>query len=96
MSRPFSGNVDFEGWIWKESRHVKKWRQRWGVLDGTWFYTYKEERNYNSPTEALNLREFNKLTNLGETEKGHCFVVSSATKEFNLSVFREAEFEGRV
>lgn len=39
-------NIYREGWVWKQSRYLKTWRQRWGVLTRTHLYTYKIEQEY--------------------------------------------------
>src|SRR5438105_4556301 len=93
--RQCTGHPDYEGWVWKKSRHVKKWRQRWAVVEGNWLYTFKDQQVYDNPTEILNLRDFTKITNVGQTDKGHCFVVTGPEKEFNFAIFQEADFDGK-
>lgn len=39
-------NIYKEGWLYKQSRYLKSWRKRWGVLTRTHIYTYKNEQEY--------------------------------------------------
>ena len=39
-------NIYKEGWLYKQSRYLKTWRKRWGVLTRTHLYTYKMEQEY--------------------------------------------------
>ncbi|CAI2381230.1 unnamed protein product [Moneuplotes crassus] len=39
-------NIYKEGWVYKQSRYLKSWRQRWTVLTRTHLYTYKMEQEY--------------------------------------------------
>ena len=34
-------NVVKEGWLEKESRHIKSWRKRWFVLTNNTLYSFK-------------------------------------------------------
>ena len=41
-----SFNIYLEGWLYKQSRYLKTWRKRWGVLTRSHLYTYKIEQEY--------------------------------------------------
>ena len=41
-----SFNIYKEGWLYKQSRYLKTWRKRWGVLTKTHLFTYKIEQEY--------------------------------------------------
>lgn len=71
-----------EGWMTKQSRILKKWRKypkfhyfptylifnrRWFVLTPVYLYSFREEKNYQNPTEIIYLKE--------------CTAVSSAEEE---------------
>eukprot|EP01083_Nonionella_stella_P021085 58466_1 len=45
------------GWLQKKSRHMKKWRKRWVILQKSAIYTFKAETNTMSQaTEIIDLR----------------------------------------
>lgn len=54
----FKENPDVlkEGYLGKESVHLKKVRKRWMVLKGTHLYSYKEMQTYEDPTEVFDLK----------------------------------------
>eukprot|EP01084_Bolivina_argentea_P120114 212915_1 len=56
-----------EGWLWKQSRHLKKWRKRWVVIQSHFIYTFPDRRIYDVPTEIIDLRNFTYLS------KERCF-----------------------
>ena len=45
-----------EGYLGKESVHLKKIRERWMVLKGKYLYSYKEIQVYEDPTETFDLK----------------------------------------
>lgn len=47
--------------MYKKSKYLREWHRRWFVLTSTFLYTYKEERNYASPTEKIPLRSIDKI-----------------------------------
>ena len=51
-----------EGWLWKQSRHLKKWRKRWIVINGPFIYTFICKKIYINPTEVIDLRYFTYLS----------------------------------
>eukprot|EP01083_Nonionella_stella_P071858 193296_1 len=50
-----------EGWLYKKSRHLKKWRKRWIVVDknteDVTLFTFKHEKQYKYPTERVTINE---------------------------------------
>ena len=42
-----------DGSLFKQSRYLKKWRQRWFVLTTTHMLTYQEAFSYQDPTEVI-------------------------------------------
>ena len=62
-----------EGWLQKESRFRKVWRERWCVLTSNYFYTFENEKTYVNPTETLEVKNV-KTVKTDETKKGNYFV----------------------
>ena len=58
-----------EGWMYKKSRHVGKWRRRWMVLNGSNLYSFKKEKQYKKATETIDLSVFDHVTSLGNNPK---------------------------
>ena len=44
-----------EGYLEKESRFMKTWKKRWTVLTKDSLYTFENEKQYNNPTEIIDL-----------------------------------------
>ena len=59
-----------EGWVYKQSRQLKQWKERYLVLTKTHALTYKKEKLYNEedPTEILVLSDMRSVQ-LDETKK---------------------------
>lgn len=62
-----------EGWLQKESRFRKVWRERWCVLTPNYFFTFENEKIYVNPTESLEIKKI-KTVKTDETKKGNYFV----------------------
>ena len=45
-----------EGFIYKESRFLKKWKQRWLVITNTHALTFENKRADDNPTEVVKLK----------------------------------------
>ena len=58
-----------EGWLQKESRYRKVWRNRWCVLDSNTFCTYENE-NKVKETERIEVRT---ITMVGNEYSKNCF-----------------------
>ncbi len=83
-----SFNIYREGWVHKQSRYLKSWRQRWAVLTRTHLYTYKVEQEYllKGPgcyTECIECSDISKVRSANdETGIENSFVLSTRkTKE---------------
>ena len=48
-----SDDIIKEGYLFKQSRYLKKWRNRWVVLKPDYLYTFKEKGVYSNPTEQI-------------------------------------------
>merc|ERR1712217_189728 len=46
-----------EGWLLKQSAHLKEWRRRWCVLTPKHLCSFKSEGEYKNQTEVINLRD---------------------------------------
>lgn len=46
-----------EGWVYKQSRQIKQWKERWLVVTRSHALTYKKPNEYNDtdPTEVIAL-----------------------------------------
>ena len=46
-----------EGWVYKQSRQIKQWKERWLVITKSYALTYKKPNEYNDtdPTEVIAL-----------------------------------------
>ena len=62
-----------EGWLQKESRYRKVWRDRWCVLTSQFFYTFENEKQYINPTEQIESAKI-KTVKTDEEKKGNFFV----------------------
>ena len=49
-------DIEKEGYLFKESKWIKDWRKRWFVLSKNWLMSFKDEKIYSKPTEAINMR----------------------------------------
>ena len=55
-------HIQIEGWLYKKSRVLKKWRKRWMVLAGDVVYSYKTQKNYSEdPTEQIDIKNILKI-----------------------------------
>lgn len=62
-----------EGWLSKESRYRKVWRDRWCVLTSDYFYTFPREKQYADPTEIIEIIKI-KTVKTDEMRQGNYFV----------------------
>eukprot|EP01083_Nonionella_stella_P207311 753252_1 len=66
-------HIQIEGWLFKKSRVLKKWRKRWMVIAGNTIYSYKNERKYNEePTEKIHIRNILSIQK-HSNKKSHTF-----------------------
>ena len=52
-----SSNKIKEGFLKKESRHRKVWRERWVVLTELNLYTFENSSSYRNPTEVIDVKK---------------------------------------
>ena len=62
-----------EGFLEKESRVRKVWRERWVVLTTKFLYTFEDKNMYVNPTETIDVNTF-KTVKTDETKGGFAFV----------------------
>ena len=62
-----------EGFLKKESRHRKVWRDRWVVLTTTYIYTFENTGIYKNPTETIDVKTI-KQVKTDDTKSGFNFV----------------------
>jgi len=64
-----------EGFLKKESRFRKVWRDRWVVLTTSFVYTFENQGIYKNPTESIDVKKI-KTVKTDETQKNGFFFVS--------------------
>ena len=62
-----------EGYLKKESRIRKVWRERWVVLTTSCLYTFENRGIYRNPTETIEVKNI-KTVKTDETKNGFNFV----------------------
>jgi len=83
-----------EGWLEKQSRHLRRWKKRWFVLQDSTLYSFKSEREYDAPTEVIDLRVFSSVKSSEDyTNRAHSFDVYSADMVFSMVATTESEKE---
>jgi len=87
-------NPSKEGWLDKQSRHLKRWKKRWFVLQDSTLYSFKKEKVYDVPTEIIDLRVFSSVKSSEDyTNRSHSFDVYSADMCFSMVAASENEKE---
>jgi len=87
-------NPQKEGWLEKQSRHLKRWKKRWFVLQDSNLYSFKKEKVYDSPTETIDLKVFSSVKSSEDyTNKPHSFDVYSNDTVFSMVANTENEKE---
>jgi len=86
-----------EGWLVKESRHLKDWRRRWCVLTPQYLATFKNQGEYRNPSEAIRLRECSTVKSAEEeTGKDNSFRVDTPGRVFHLIADSATEKEAWI
>mmetsp|Transcript_87129 Transcript_87129/g.247032 ORF Transcript_87129/g.247032 Transcript_87129/m.247032 type:complete len:128 (-) Transcript_87129:157-540(-) len=86
-----------EGWLVKQSRHLKEWRRRRFVLTSQYLVSYKTEGVYRGPTEAVRIRECSTVRSAEEdTGKENSFRVDSPDRVFYLVADSNKEKEAWI
>ena len=62
-----------EGFLKKESRIRKVWRERWVVLTTSYIYTFENQGIYRNPTEEIEVKKI-KTVKTDESRSGFNFV----------------------
>ena len=62
-----------EGFLKKESRFRKVWRDRWVVLTTSFVYTFEQQGIYRNPTETIDIKKI-KTVKTDEANKETNFV----------------------
>ena len=62
-----------EGFLKKESRIIKVWRERWVVLTISYIYTFENKDIYRNPTEEIEVKKI-KTVKTDESRSGFNFV----------------------
>ena len=73
-----------EGFLKKESRFRKVWRDRWVVLTTSFVYTFENQGIYKNPTETIDVKKI-KTVKTDEAQKNGFFFVSQIL--YNLFIF---------
>ena len=94
-----------EGFLKKESRIRKVWRQRWVVLTSSFIYTFENEKIYRNPTESIDVKKI-KTVKTDEGRNGFFFVsqiiiilflslIQKVVTEDNVFFFEAQTFEDK-
>mmetsp|Transcript_55536 Transcript_55536/g.88160 ORF Transcript_55536/g.88160 Transcript_55536/m.88160 type:complete len:120 (+) Transcript_55536:75-434(+) len=87
-------DIVMEGFMVKQSKHLKEWRQRWFVLTSQYLCSFKAEGDYTNPTENLRLAECSTVRSAEDsTGKENSFCVQTAQRSFCLIARNVAEKE---
>ncbi len=62
-----------EGFLKKESRYRKAWRDRWVVLTTSFIYTFENQGVYRNPTETIDVKKI-KTVKTDDSRNGFNFV----------------------
>eukprot|EP01084_Bolivina_argentea_P250701 420171_1 len=73
-------NPTKEGYLEKQSSWFKTYRKRWMVLEGSILYSFKQEKQYDNPTEIFDLTIYNKVQPLDNETTGQFEILSSNDK----------------
>ena len=75
-------------------RHLRNWRARWVVLEGSTLHTFKKEKDYANPTEIIDLKVFSSVKSSEDhTHKPFSFDVYSPESRFSFVAKSENDKE---
>ena len=87
-------DIVMEGFMVKQSKHLKEWRQRWFVLTPEYLCSFKSQGDYTNPTEYIRLAECSTVKSAEETTgKENSFCVQTTQRSFCLIARSAAEKE---
>mmetsp|Transcript_21192 Transcript_21192/g.54019 ORF Transcript_21192/g.54019 Transcript_21192/m.54019 type:complete len:478 (+) Transcript_21192:131-1564(+) len=78
---PLTGPHIKEGWVWKQSRYLKRWRRRWLILTPSFLATFKDPSDPR-PTESLSRAEISSARADPTNQKG--FLVMLGGRELQM------------
>jgi len=83
---------DFSGWMFKEGKRVKNWKQRWFELRGDKLQYY-EQKNGDKPIFTIILTKYAKLEVLHDDDAPHdnMFLLQTQDRDWKFSVERRNE-----
>jgi len=83
-----------EGHLEKQSRHLKRWKRRWFVLQDSTLYSFEKEKEYRNPTEVIDLKVFSSVKSSEETTlRQYSFDVYSQDMGFSMVATSDSEKE---
>jgi len=97
QTKPLISNPTKEGFLEKQSRHLKRWKKRWFVLQDSTLYSFKKEKAYENPTEVIDLRIFSSVKSSEDyTNRPHSFDVYSSDMVFSMVASSEEDKEAWI
>mmetsp|Transcript_72512 Transcript_72512/g.125806 ORF Transcript_72512/g.125806 Transcript_72512/m.125806 type:complete len:122 (-) Transcript_72512:123-488(-) len=86
-----------EGFLCKQSKHIKEWRRRHFLLTRDYLCSFKSAGEYRNPTEWIRLRECSTVKSADdETGKDNSFRVDTPNRVFFLIAETAAEKEAWI
>jgi len=83
-----------EGYLFKQSRHLKQWRKRWFVLDDNKLYSFKNKEEMKNATETIDLKVFSSVKSSEDyTGRANSFDVYSPDFIFSMAAETESDKE---
>lgn len=76
-----------ESMIWKKSKHLKEWRERWLVLTDNNLYSFEKKQVYKNPTETMPITAIDKVKiyHMDKVERPFTFRIESKNSFFEIS-----------
>ena len=70
--------------MWKKSRYLKEWRERWIVLTKDHLYSFEHKQVYTKPTEILQISEIETLKSYFKHQQEREFSFRAESKNINF------------
>jgi len=81
----------FEGWVWKQSRYLKRWRRRWLILTRNGLLSLKDVGGV-KPTEKIDASVVQSVYSADEeVQRAACFCIASSRRNFFIVCDDEAQ-----